>query len=135
MKLKSANQSSSLQSEIKRRFSEYSRSNPSSKGRRFPLELKELVARGRGEGLKVALLCRLTGVSKGAITRWSEAAVKDTEVRKLSVASERPSSTPNSSVVIRLSSGVTIEFRDGQSLEVGLLRTLNSLEVSNASSC
>ena len=135
MKLVRTPTADDLQDEIKKRFAKYNGTRPPSRGRRYPSELKELVCHGGSQGLKVATLCRLTGLSSTAVHRWIKAVpAPPTTARRLAVTHANPPAAVASPVVVRLPSGVTIELGDSRVLNGDLLATLSTLEVRHAAS-
>ncbi len=135
MKLVHAQQADDLQCEIKRRFTEFNRSGPPSQGRRYPRELKELICQAGVQGVKPAILVRLTGLSTSAVTRWlATAAPAPVAARRLAVVDTSPPREVIAPIIVRLPSGVTLELSDGRSLNSELLAALNTLEVRHAAS-
>lgn len=137
MKLVHAPNSDQLQNEIRKRYAEFNCSRPPSKGRRYPRELKELVRHGCSQGLKVATLRRLTGLSSSAIKRWHKEGIGASAPpapRRLAVTDSSPLPSLVCAVVVRLPSGVTIELSDSCALNRDLLAGLAALEVRHATS-
>lgn len=138
MKLVRVPQADGLQAEVKKRFADFNRSRPPSKGRRYPDDLRQLVCQAAALGIKVSELSRLTGLSVTGIRRWVPKASTTLAAapRRLEVvaADETLSPVRALAVVVRLPSGVIIELSDGRALTSGLLAALNALEVRHAAS-
>lgn len=127
---------SELQDLIKNRFSEFNRSSSPSRGRKYPPELRELVARGSAAGMSKKELRRLTGMSETAIIMaLVKAKTKTPAPRRLEVVDlpvgARLKPMP---LIIRLPSGVTIELAHQEMLNAALLSALNSMEVNHVAS-
>ena len=130
-----------LQNLIKNRFAEFNRQSSPSRGRRYPPELRELVQRGHAAGIGPMELKRLSGMSETAI-KYILAKVKaiakskPLAPRRLEVVGlpfePRQKLVP---LIVRLPSGVTIEFSDASMLTATLLSALSSLEIKHATSC
>jgi hypothetical protein len=117
-----------LQTEIQSRFAEFNKLNPASSKRRYPRELKELIGRARVKGVRSAVLCRLSGLSSSAVHRYSKTSEpKPLRPRRLTIVDTKVTRSVSAPVVIRLSSGVVIELRDGDELSFNLLKTLSHL--------
>ncbi len=138
MKLAPANQPiAELQNLIKNRFAEFNRQSSPSRGRRYPHELRELVQRGSAAGIGPMELKRLSGMSETAIKcilAKVKTKAKPLAPRRLEVVG-LPVEQSTSPLIVRLPSGVTIEFADASMLTVTLLSALSSLEVKHAASC
>lgn len=137
MKLARVPQAEELVGEVRRRFADFNRSRPPSKGRRYPDELRQLVCQAAAQGCKVAELGRLTGLSASGVRRWLPK-VKATRpavaARRLEVIAPdvAPPLACSSVIVVRLPSGVTMEFAEGRALTSELVTTLMDLEVRHA---
>lgn len=138
MKLVRVPQADGLQAEVKKRFSDFNRQRPPSKGRRYPVELRQLVTQAAAQGVKISELSRLTGLSSSGVRRWvpTASAAKSAAPRRLEVvaAAEPVPPVPAVAVVVRLPSGVTIELADGRALTGCLLAALGAPEVRHAAS-
>jgi hypothetical protein len=141
MRLISARGSDDIQVRLKARFTEFNRSSSPSQGRKYPVELQALVRQASSEGIELSTLGQLTGASPTALARWCKAAevaparrlTKPLKVRRLEVV--RPDvDKRTSSIVVRLPSGVSIEFADGAVLGADLLTSLATLGGSHAAS-
>jgi hypothetical protein len=139
MKLVSSQRSDDLQTKIKSRFAEFNRSSSPSKGRRYPEELQKLVRQALEDGVGPTVVRDLTGISSTALQRWSKAAkpararrlTKPSAPRRLAVVRD-VAGKRRSPIVVRLPSGVSIEFGDGTDLNADLLTTLGRLGVARA---
>lgn len=138
MKLVRVSQVDGLQTEIRKRFADFNRSKPPSKGRRYPDELRQLVAQAAAQGIKLSELSRLTGLSSSGVRRWVPKAslALPAAPRRLEVvgADEPLPLVRTAAVVVRLLSGVTIELADGRALTGDLLAALSAPEVQHAAS-
>ena len=135
MKLVRTQENDYLQLEIRQRFAEFNSSHPLTPGRRYPKDLKELICNASANGLKLHVLCRLTGISKGVIKQWLSLGVPAAAApRRIAVVEASPLVTKASLIIIRLPSQVTIELVDCQSLTSGLLSALCAIEVRDAAS-
>ena len=138
MKLARVPQAEDLVSEVRRRFADFNRSRPPTKGRRYPGELRQLVCQAAAQGCKVAELGRLTGLSPSGLRRWLPKAerLRPESPRRLEVVAAdtlpTPTKAPAIAVVVRLPSGVTFEFADGRALTGDLVSTLIATEVRHA---
>ena len=125
---------SDLHDLIKNRFSEFNRNSSPSRSRKYPLDLRELVARGGAAGISKKELRRLTGMSETAIIRalikTKIPAPRRLEVVDLPVG-PRLNPIP---LKIRLPSGVTIELAHQEMLTAALLSALNSMEANHVAS-
>ena len=145
MKLTTRGQPTPTQEKITRKFAEYNLSVPVSRGRKVPDKLKRLAMQGYTEGSDVDQLALLTGMSRGTMYRWIKeydktAPSKKIPVRKLAVVTESSTPAPAPApasipIVVRLTSGVTIEFANSRLLDTDFLRSLCALGVGDASSC
>jgi hypothetical protein len=136
MKLVHSERVNDLQAEIKTRFAEFNKTSSPSRGRRYPTALKELIGQAGAQGLKTAVLRRLSGLSLSAINRYRATSRPRSLVpRRLTVVGARSGEGATTAVVIRLSSGVAIELADSRTLSLELLTTLHTLEVRHAASC
>lgn len=130
MKIVQAKQVEVLQSEIKQRFTEFNRSSSTSKRRRYPDELKELLQQAYAQGVKVGTLCRLAGVSRPVVKGWLAPTEASAPVKARclavvnSAAAPARAAVPVAAVVVRLPSGVTIELVDSRALSPDLLAGL-----------
>ena len=131
MKLVSAQHVEDLQTELKKRFAEFNRSSSPSKGRRYPVELHDLVRRAIVQGVPSADVRRLTGLSPTAVMRWAKAA-KPKVPRRLKVVNNDGPRPAAAAVVVRLPSGVAIELTSASALNPELLASLARLEVNHA---
>lgn len=142
MKLVSSQRTDDLLATIKARFAEFNKSSLPSQGRKYPNELQALVKQALSEGAEPATLCRLTGVSSTAISRWrtkakSAKAPRSSKLaapRRLEVVGSGADGKVRAAVVIRLPSGVTIELGAQATLTGDLLASLANLEASHAAS-
>jgi transposase-like protein len=140
MKLVSSQRSDDLLATIKVRFAEFNKSSLPSQGRKYPSELQTLVKQALSEGAEPSMLCRLTGVSSTAISRWrtktksakAPRSIKPTAPRRLEVVGDGANGKVRAAVVIRLPSGVTIELGAQATLSGDLLASLATLEASHA---
>lgn len=129
-----------LQSEIRRRFAGVRGSSRGSKRRYYPSELHDLIRRAADQGVRQGELQQLAGVSASTVSRWisgcrnSKGSVgAGPKPRRLEVVGPVVSEKPRAAaVVVRLSSGVTLELSSEQ-LTRELLLVLSTLEVSHAS--
>ena len=142
MKLISARVSDNIQVRVKAGFAEFNGSSSPSKGRKYPEELQSLVRQAYSEGVELSTLGHLTAASKTALARWCKATevaparhpTKPLKARRLEVV--RPDvDKRTSSIVVRLPSGVSIEFADGAALGADLLTSLATLGGGHAASC
>ena len=142
-----------LETKIQTRFAKFNQKVPPAKGRRYPKELRELVKQGRVHGLSAEKICQLTGISKSTAIRLctvaSKASAKRSEKiavnsspkggvivpRRLEVVGFPPDMRLAIPVVVRFTSGVTIELYDTNLLTADLLKNLQTLGVTHASSC
>lgn len=147
MKLVTAQRADDLLSRIKTRFADFNKASQPRKGRKYPDELMAMVRQAIREGAAAPALCQITGVSSSAMSRWARAAEVEAAParrperavrppRRLDVVGQgTPKAVPaKGPVVVRLPSGVTIDFADGSALDSGLLAALAALEVSHAAS-
>jgi hypothetical protein len=119
---------STLEAELKDRFAEFHQLNPASNRRRYPRELKALVVQAKEKGLRSATICRLSGLSSSAVHRYSAAGgPKVIQPRRLTIVDTKAAQKGKAPVVIRLSSGVSIELSDGSGLSPDLLKSLSAL--------
>ena len=125
--------------EIEHRFTAFNQRVPSSKGRRYPRELVDLVCQAAAGGTRPAELSRLTGAATSVVSGWIKAARPSAAPRRLEVvkshgaatAEAKPVATP---IVVRLPSGIVVEFFDSEALTATLLTRLSRLEVAHAAS-
>ena len=134
----------SLRALIKDRFADFNRSSKPSRGRKYPVELRELIREGHLTGIPPRDLEELSGMSltaiKGAVALKTRRQVVSAPPipkapRRLEVVGSAADSRPlSSSVMIRLPSGVTIDLGDPSGLTPALLVTLANLEVPHVAS-
>jgi hypothetical protein len=138
-----------LEIKIQTRFAKFNRMIPPAKGRRYPKELLALIKQGSAQGISAEKICKLTGISQSSANRWftetakpaekpaliSSAKVCTTAPRRLEVVDSTPEARVVNSVVVRFSSGVTVELYDANLLTLALLKNLQALGVDHASSC
>jgi hypothetical protein len=145
MKLAVNNQSlDSLRILIKERFADFNRGSSPSRGRKYPVELRELVCQGSLTGIPPGDLEKLSGMSSTAVKRAmalkasrhpGSARPKPEAPRRLEVVGAVAAGRqPASAVMIRLPSGVTIDLGDPSGLTTALLGTLAYLEAPHVAS-
>lgn len=141
MRIVSAQRSDDIQARVRARFGEFNRTSSSSKGRKYPEELRALVSQASAEGVEISTLCKLTGASSTAVARWCRAPKALSSRRPLKPATSRRLEVVGSDIakrhqpiVVRLPSGVSIEFGDGAALSGDFLVTLASLGGNHATS-
>ena len=141
---------------IQDRFAEFNRHSSPSRGRKYPQELKDLVRQGAAAGIKPGELKRLSGMSdtaiKGALSKKGgqiprqaaavpklvpavmRAAAKAAPRRLEVVQTTTHAPCLTQPIVVRLKSGVAIEFADSSQLTSAFLATLSAMEVGHAAS-
>ena len=134
MRIVSAQRGDDIQVKIKAKFGEFNRTSSPSKGRKYPKELQTLACQASAEGVTLSTLCELTGASSTALTRWCQAVKAPSPRRQLPPPKARRLEVVGSDVdkrhqpiVVRLPSGVSIEFGDGAVLSGDFLVTLATL--------
>lgn len=141
MRIVSAQRSDDIQARVKARFGEFNRTSSPSRGRKYPKELRALVSQASAEGVELSTLGELTGASSTALARWCQAAKlppprrprPPAKSRRLEVVGGDADKRPQP-ILVRLPSGVSIEFGDGAVLSGDFLVTLATLGVNHATS-
>ncbi len=139
MKLVSAHRWDELQTKLKSRFGEFNRTSSASQGRRYPEELRALVRQAIAEGADPVALRQITGISPTAMKQWvsgrTPASTRRTDKpsapRRLEVIDDKASKR-QAAIVVRLQSGITIEFGDRADLNADFLAVLATLGRSHA---
>lgn len=141
------NSQEDVRKRIKEAFTEFNRNSAPSHGRRYPIELRQLIFQGHLAGLKPKELMRLSGMSSTAVTYATKKnsrsgallphkqKSKSLAPRRLEVVSELVEPVEDRSpLVIRLPSGVVLELRDGTALTSSLIHVLANVEVNHVTS-
>jgi hypothetical protein len=140
---------------IKDGFAEFNRDSVATRGRQYPVHLRELIAQGYLAGLKRQELRNLSGMSYCAL----DYAIRSPSLRGEKIVSkENPSAKPSDKsrriqprrleivpedrgmapalnpLLIRLPSGVVIELRDGSALTPSLIQALAKVEANHVAS-
>ena len=120
-----------LLDEIKSRFAQFNELNRPGKGKRYPVELKDLVRQAALDGVVINDLLRVTGVSALSLARWLEHSSLPT-VRRLEVIDQADS--PGASRFVHFPSGVIIEF-GGAVSTASLVEVVCRYEACHAAHC
>lgn len=124
----------SIRAKIQEKFAEFNQTIPSSQGRRYPADLRELIRRGYSAGVSITDLSRLSGMSRSAVdfvvkdrSKPNRPAARRLQVvdrEFIEVETEPERATTPSPMVIKLPSGLSLELSDSRALTVDLLHML-----------
>lgn len=140
MKLSRIQPHQDIREKVRAAFSEFSKTNPANKWRRFPAELRALVREAYLLGVSKTDLVTLAGISISSVDRWCSG---DSKVKALPVPLEAkarvlevtgPATESPAGFVVRLPSGMVIEFNEGTVFSAELFTVLCRSEVGHASS-